>query len=135
MVDAFAQNLNAAKQKYAGQNLALSAAVTGVDKGARPGTYELLLLDGGMRITVGGAAFNEDAYKKLYTAIRAACSAVKEDQKTREAFWDKLDRASAEKQEYTFYPVVSCIARIQNYRNKVVEIQQTIDLSVGYSTR
>ena len=132
IIDDFAEDINGAKRKYAGRNLALSAAVTGVDKGQRPGTYVLALLDGGIRITVGGRDFNEDAYDRLNGSIRRIRSQIKDDQKTRKGFWDKLDRTEKEQAEYKFYPSLNCIARIHNYRNRTVEIQQTMDLLISY---
>jgi len=134
IIDDFAANINDAKRKYARRNLLLSAPVTGIDKSQRPGTYELLLLGGEIKITVGGNAFTSADYEKLNSAIRNIRREIKDDQKAKKAAWDKLDRAAKLKKEYLYYPTVNCIARIYNYRNRVVEIQQTIDLTVGYAS-
>ena len=135
IIDDFAANINGAKKKYAGRNLNLSAAVTGVDKGARPGTYELALLDGGIRITVGGSQFDDQAYEKLQGAIRTIRRNIKDEQKEKKALWGKLDREDRLKKEFTYYPTVNCIARIHNYRNRMVEIQQTKDLLIAYPSK
>jgi hypothetical protein len=135
MINDFSEDINGAKRKYAGRNLALSAAVTGVEKGPRPGSYILALLDGGVKITVGGAAFDEAAYTRLNGTIRKTRSEIRDDQKDKKALWEKLDRDATAQKEYGYYPVVDCIARIHNYRNRTIEIQQTMDLSIGYPSR
>jgi hypothetical protein len=132
MIDAFAHDLDAAKRTYVGKNLALTASITKVEKGRRPGTYTLSLQRGKVKVFAGGSSFNTRHYEELSEKLKNVRRAIKSDETRNEKAWDRLDRDARAAKELTFYPTLDCIARISNYRNRVIEIEKTMGLTVGF---
>ncbi|MFT5125055.1 MAG: hypothetical protein ACI9QL_003533 [Candidatus Omnitrophota bacterium] len=132
MIEAFATDLNAAKREYVGKNLSLNARVTKVEKGPRPGSYKLLLEGGKISVLTGGSDFTAEQFEQLEGKLKSVRREIKDDEDKNEAVWGRLDREGKAAKELTFYPLLSCIARISNYRDKVIEIERTMGLTVGF---